>query len=47
MTSRRFYFENILILALDFQKALKIGTNDNFKLDLTINDQGIGNLMLT
>ena len=43
MTSHKFYFQNILILALDPNRALKIFINDKFQLDLTIIDQDIGN----
>ena len=46
MTSRNVYFQNILLLALNSEKALKMATSGKFQLDLK-NDQDIGNLMLT
>ena len=44
MTSQKFYFKNILILTLNSEKKLfEIAISDKFQLDLTYNDQGIGN----
>ena len=46
MTSRKFYFQNILILAPDSEKRFEIAAIDKVQLDLKNNDRDIGNCRL-
>ena len=47
MISQKFFFLNILILALNSKKLFEIAISDKFQLDLRNNDQDIGTLLLT